>query len=336
MNAHTHVEVEGFGNGLPSTTAVSVSDGSRGTDHERWDSVDSVATQLCSTAIALSVFGVPAGSAAGADSTLAGPNVIDYEGEAANGTGAYVMPRFASSERVVIQGEGTEQGGCVFKSTSRLSPGERRTSVELAYDPDTCRSLYEIGTLAAGERLPGVPAEARGTKQELVGRAASPSSKGRSAPLSIEGVGDRHRAYSESWFQDPVGIRVNSLKDEIEWTPGGTCTLAGGTTATMVASYSYFWPTGWFLASVTWTNSGDIIDCNEPVLSQLDVHFQNDAFCTDPGPPPVQWPTDTWYEPDSVQGFADASFLATSVTRKEGFCSVFLQAMHDENNQVVP
>lgn len=161
-----------------------------------------------------------------------------------------------------------------------------------------------------------------------------PPVTGQSSPTALQAAG-RRLAYSETWFHDPVPFfqfRVNGVRNEVEWTPGGSCTMAPGTIGWMRYRLDWLALTGWYLESHRWDNSGDIVDCGESILSRSTAHFQNDAFCTDPGPPPFVQSTHTWYEPNAVEGFGDGSARVTWSVRKEGVCSVLINAAHTEGN----
>src|SRR6266540_1573401 len=99
--------------------------------------------------------------------TLQGPNVIDYENLRYNGEYLYLRPTFVKSERLIRQGTPRADGGCTFVRSVRVTatdPGPL-TELELAYDPATCRSLVEIGQLAAAQQLTlGTGALERGSR----------------------------------------------------------------------------------------------------------------------------------------------------------------------------
>ncbi len=71
--------------------------------------------------------------------TLNGPNVITYEHQEV----------LTNTARAVRQGARLATGGCKFSGQAILAPGTTVTELELAFDPDTCQSLVESGTLVA-------------------------------------------------------------------------------------------------------------------------------------------------------------------------------------------
>jgi hypothetical protein len=77
--------------------------------------------------------------------TLEGPNVVRYEPP------LYQRVEFEESYRIIRQGERRPDGSCTFERSTTLRPTDPPRKqvvieVELAFDPDTCRSLVEIGT----------------------------------------------------------------------------------------------------------------------------------------------------------------------------------------------
>lgn len=58
---------------------------------------------------------------------------------------------FVITRKFLRRGEITEDGRCMFRTHLRLKPGETSIEqVEIAYDPDTCRSLVVQGYQESG------------------------------------------------------------------------------------------------------------------------------------------------------------------------------------------
>ncbi|UIP29883.1 hypothetical protein [Photobacterium sp. TLY01] len=66
---------------------------------------------------------------------LEGPNVVNYN----------YPESFEEESRYIRQGKINSDGYCEFLSTYRAKPGEYISIAEIAYDPDTCRSLIIKG-----------------------------------------------------------------------------------------------------------------------------------------------------------------------------------------------
>jgi hypothetical protein len=72
-----------------------------------------------------------------AGATLEGPNVVHYG-----------QPyELGGAERFVIEGERLPDGGCEFTRSSIIGDTDV-AEIEVAHDPDTCRSVVERGTWA--------------------------------------------------------------------------------------------------------------------------------------------------------------------------------------------
>jgi hypothetical protein len=106
--------------------------------------VSGVAALLVAGAVAGVVLagGVGSDSAAGPEAMLEGPNVLNYG-----------QPyELRASERFIVQGKRLPGGGCEFARSSvmrSVSPSTPEVAeIEVAFDPDTCRSLLERGTWA--------------------------------------------------------------------------------------------------------------------------------------------------------------------------------------------
>lgn len=143
---------------------------------------------------------------------LDGQNVIEYEHH----------DELANSVRYIIQGERLSSGGCSFSGEFTLDGNAKSvTELEMAFDPDTCRSLIERGTMVASGDSTDPDDTSSSSNTETVD-APSGSSTTVSASL---GIWD---AQLHGWFEDPPGIHVNDAVNTIRWEPDGTCADAGG------------------------------------------------------------------------------------------------------------
>lgn len=83
-------------------------------------------------------------SADGDGPRLEGRNVVYYDGP------LYKRVQFEESYRIIREGDRRPDGSCTFVRSTTLRPTDPPRQqmvieVELAFDPDTCRSLVEIG-----------------------------------------------------------------------------------------------------------------------------------------------------------------------------------------------
>ena len=299
-------------------------------------------------AAALLTLQISAGPAAAdpPDLTLTGPNVISYE----EGYPKYVLDQ---ARRLIRQGARLPEGGCRFTSTeTRQQGGPAITEIELAFDPDTCRLLVEIGVLTT-------PRSLTPTAGEAVDTSAIPTAFETSTVLQTPGFGtgpvpgaiysaNAFRAYLDQWYDEPARWipgpisydfipPVNEQLNFVEWTPGGGCTVAPGTTGWVGYWQRWLTPPGWYRVSHAWNHSPDPIPCDQAIFSESWTHFQNRAFCAwvvenVPGLGPILPPivgdavlTDTYYVPNHIHGNSDGSYTITMVKDKTGLCSFLLR-----------
>lgn len=208
--------------------------------------------------------------------TLEGDEVITY------GLAPYELE---NSTRMIRQGEQMADGSCAFSAETSLEPGASITEIEIAFDPESCRSLYEVGILVGGaEGLDG------GAGAESATESATATFE--SADLSAAAIG-RFAAYQWSWLDEPVRwIRgcdvedpcpplapVNTVRNGIDWSPDGACAVAPGTIGWMDYRITWLALTGWVVVRDEWTHSPDPIPCDLDIFSQNVNHFENRVFC---------------------------------------------------------
>ncbi len=210
------------------------------------------------------IIGSPSALAAGA--TLEGPNVVHYG-----------QPyELGGAERFVIEGERLPDGGCEFTRSSIIGDTDV-AEIEVAHDPDTCRSVVERGTWA--DTNPSLSA-GEGTASRSDSSSSSAPTKGTddSAPASGDATTaavSQKLAYSWSWYDEPARwIRgndvedsgwlppVNTLRNRVEWYPDGNCAVAPGYTGWMYWDATWLTETGWSFAYHNWVTSPDPIDCS--------------------------------------------------------------------------
>jgi hypothetical protein len=261
---------------------------------------------------------------------LDGPSVINYGAEPI---------LFQESERFIVQGEKRAGGGCRFVYENELDLGAPEiVTLEVAFDPGSCRTLVQRGTLAPDSPQP-VQALQDGVARDTEEARASASDRDGFSPASTQHP--RRRAFSWTWYDEPARwVRncdvedpcpplppVNTVYNATTWTPGGDCTLAPGTTAIMEYDINWLIITGWIMIHNQWTNSGSVIECNEADLSRTRSTFRNDLFCNAVLPIPAipHVPTHTFYDPNEVRGTKNGSATYRHVADKAGGCSFLLR-----------
>lgn len=259
---------------------------------------------------------IPAASAAQATVTLEGPNVVTY---------ATDLP-FVSSVDEIVQGSPQADGDCAFEGALEASD-ERPVvgSEEVAFDPDTCRSIMRSGVLQEVQVARAASnGSANRTKRrgKIKAKAAYPYSSN-SDSVSLAGNGPnggtfraRRLAIGYSAWEDPAQINVNQITNTTNWRPSTTCTGAGF--ATLGYRESWFDASGWrTLNSLNFLHSNT---CSV-VASRANRLFFNKRFCN---------PTkDTFtYIENRVQGARDGSVRHTYSMIKNGDCASLLHREH--------
>jgi hypothetical protein len=277
---------------------------------------------------------------------LVGPNVVEY------GLAPYVLE---DSHQYVVQGTALPGGGCHFKGEHELAGGQSLTEIEVAYDPDTCRSLFEAGSLVSGHDFLQPQFDSTLTYEE--GHAGGVSeSPAETEDLSMQGAGDRHRAYHWSWYDEParwafncdvedgfsdgcVLPPVNTVRNDIDWRPDGTCAVSPGTTGRMSYQITWLRATGWTVVQNDWSHSPDPIPCDQDIFSRNNNHFNNGVFCQSlanaiPIINPRVAPTDTYYQPNSVSGNQNGVATYRWSASKAGGCESFLRFARKGQNRI--
>ncbi len=236
---------------------------------------------------------------------LDGPNVVRFK----------APENFVEESRFIREGKPID-GMCEFVTTLHAKAGETVVEHELAYDPDTCRSLVVQGRTQAKKKL--VHPEGGLTDSGPV--RTFPQDTAQSNDVQTSSVFAVH-AVMRTWYEDPLGIDINEVKSNIWWTPTPTCAFAS-----VVATQGEFW---WLTLSgwnrETWSDNDSVLGC--PYVSlKAKAHYSNYLF------PTCAPQVDIFYDENTVFGYADKSATGTSVTRKVGkaqFCTDW-QSEHKE------
>ncbi len=193
------------------------------------------------------------------------------------------------STKALRQGKRLDGGGCSFSRSFNLRKGETITEIELAFDPETCRSVVAVQstgesfTSTLGLRTAGVPAP---------------------------DVATLH-----SWWADPVGLHVNDMTNVVGWNGDGTCAAPPWSAPFEDFDYDLLEQTGWYLGFHLWDHGANC----DGVVSQSDARFINDTFC-------ATLQTNTYYQPNFVEGLPDGSADFESARDKDGICSFLLSS----------
>ena len=197
---------------------------------------------------------------------------------------------------------------------------EARRISEITFNPqdNTCDALFEVGAPATGP-LPssgesanlantssvsssGVPIR---TDDPNAGAAGEDESPGQ--PLTTtESAG-----YLKTWWVDPLGLVVNSVKDSTtwKWKSMGHCVTG------ILGGYNLTWlsGSGWGLLSNSWNNS---YNCTQ-TTSASTVLFDNPVFC-------FGITTYAYYNPNKVNGRQNGDLVGTWNDSVYGSACVYL------------
>lgn len=108
-------------------------------------------------------------------------------------------------------------GGCTFDSTLSLPVGQTAIDeVETAVNMTTCQAQVQIGEpnaqLLAAENVqsPGDILDVGAPEGAFVDADPAPN-------VSLPGTEINYAGYFHSWYQDPVGIHVTSVQNNLAW-----------------------------------------------------------------------------------------------------------------------
>jgi len=143
-----------------------------------------------------------------------------------------------------VKGKRVAPGVCEYASRLELPPGQQAIAEDsLSFDDATCTMVVQRGTPT--ELSPDDRGDASGRSSKS-GRAAPAAGGGgtdagtRAGARTLARATATHSAgYYKSYFEDPVGIDVNSVRNNVDWYWNGSYVYNG------YCSYSY----GWFSAS---------------------------------------------------------------------------------------
>jgi hypothetical protein len=153
--------------------------------------------------------------------------------------------------------QGTHNGeGCDFSFTGSLAPGSPPVEEnQVALNPSTCQTIY-----------------ARGPVQQHGGGGQSASQAGEGATTSASGKNDpTAAAYVKTFYEDPVGIDVTSLRNDVEWGYNGS----EDTFYKWKRLATWYEPSGWGLNGV-----GDSPYLERyAAVSDSHADMENNIFC---------------------------------------------------------
>lgn len=231
-----------------------------------------------------------------------------------------------SATHLVIKGTPVA-GGCAFTATGTGDGAAAKSSAttartiprysETAYNPKTCESFVDrIDVPFVAEPAGALPDGAAGGSGGGSGKVSGPSAVNPLVARCNNPYRDTSRGYSHDacihmWFEDPPGIHVNDVRNEVQWNPASGCASYG------YAYASYYWTLLW---QTGWWNTVDIYSPSftcSGVTSRTTEIFQNDLFC-------ATTISGTAYDPSYITGYANGSYYWSVSWRKVGLCQALL------------
>jgi hypothetical protein len=244
------------------------------------------------------------GLTAAATALVAVPLTASAEAPASDWVATGTAPAGATIQTVA--GTADSAGGCDFDLSGSLATSETILRMdEIAYSASTCQERVALTSGASAAP------EAPDNSQAAVAASGSVTSAlaGSTPPPGVAGV--RHSAgYLRSWYTDPAGITVNSVRDDTNWHWNGRCVVAP-----VFGSFLYTWynASGWSLHENNWQNT---YSCSQSVSASY-AHFYNGVFC-------IFDHTDVWYNRNTVNGESNGRLVGHVRHRKSGGCNGLL------------
>lgn len=238
--------------------------------------------------------------------------------ERPTGTGwrVYASSVPAGARVSIIKGKKNANGSCTLSQSGSVEPGGLAVhSDEIAFNLTTCESQladYELSNAEA------VTADASGERGAAASHAASeapttPSSEGGSPPGPTALATFSEGAYSRTWYEDPPGLDVTSVRNSTNWSYNGSCVLSN----TARANYSWLSGSGW---SKQASNLAGGYTCARSKSSSY-AKYRNGIFC-------LTIDTYNVYDRNNIYGQENGGYTWSYDATKSGGCTALLSIHH--------
>jgi hypothetical protein len=222
-------------------------------------------------------------------------------------TPATKSPPLVNPLTLDIQGDRVSPDACEYTLTLELAPGQTAVREDVVVDDDkTCTMRVQRGVPADLTEAP----EEEGMSGQSGWATATGGAVDQIGPLAVHSKG-----YHKSYFEDPPGIDVNSVRNDVDWVWNGSRVSNG------ICAYHY----GWFSASGWGLHENNFFCRYESSQTQLRsssyAHFKNGIFC-------AFIDTHTYYERNNAYGKANGNLVGTVNWRKTGGCTGLLSFHH--------
>jgi hypothetical protein len=213
---------------------------------------------------------------------------------------------------VTVRGRHLAAGGCRYSGTAVVHPGQAAVQQdEVAENPATCTMTLVQGTPANVDA-----ANPSGTVTKTVHANATRGTAPQSTRSLSSIAATNSAGYSKTRFEDPVGIDVNSVRNNVSWTWNGSSVSNGSCSA----NYGWLSGDGWGLHENNFYCRYD--GSPTQVDSSSYAHFKNGIFC-------VGFDTDVYYNRNHAYGRRNGDLVGAWNTSKSGPCSGLL-SVHNQ------
>lgn len=168
----------------------------------------------------------------------------------------------ARTTQHLVQGAIDRTGACVFANSATANPGfGGHEDDEIAFNSTSCQAVVASGPIQA-TALPDDSPPIRAAPNSCIG-----------SPLGLGPNcygGPTKAAYLKTWWTDPPGYVVTSLRDDVEWGYNGSCDVA----YTATHKETHLWETGWIL---DYQDNYTHLSCGA-AISNSDAKEENGTF----------------------------------------------------------
>lgn len=214
-------------------------------------------------------------------------------------------------------GGSSSNTGCSFPGGNlTIQPGgpqaiEQR---EVAIQPDTCQALVQTGTPPAWSLNQGPPPGSGLASGGFISPFAPDARAPGSGSIASASATHHASGYLRSWWEDPIGIDVNVVRNSTDWHYNGRCVVAP-----VSGRYAYSWysPSGWSLKGNNWQN---YYSCYHSISGSY-AHFHNGSFC-------AFFDVDTYYNRSTVGGHYNGVLAGTWNSYNTGAVCKSLLSFH--------
>jgi hypothetical protein len=208
-----------------------------------------------------------------------------------------------------LAGQRVGPNTCRWELGLALAPGQAalREDVTLV-DDATC-------TLRVQRGVPTEEGEAEDARNMSFRSGQARADTGRAPAGAARALATHSKGYHKSYYEDPVKLDVNSVRNDVDWYWNGSSVSSG------LCSYSYGWlsGSGWSLKENNFFCRYE--DSQRLLRSSSYAHFRNGVFC-------FTIDTHTYYDRNNAYGRRDGYLLGTVSASKSGGCTALLSFGH--------